>query len=168
MTAVNEWIVREYFEANGYLVIQPRKYVVPGRQKKAEEEIDIIVHNPKVTDSVIPDHLVWTSRDLKNVAGAVVGVRGWHTERFYVSTFEQSPDILKFSEAASMGFASKILGTDSIAKILCLPKLPASGELKKNTIKVLKDKGIDGVISFRKCSGHRRKRQLISFCFRLC
>jgi hypothetical protein len=36
-----------------------------------------------------------------------------------------------------------------VAKVLCLPRLPASGELKKQTIEVLKAKGVDGVISFR-------------------
>jgi len=149
VTAVNEWIVREYFESLGYLVKQPRKYVVPGRQKKAEEEVDLVVFNPQVVEHKLPGHLVWTSPDLKSIARAVVGVRGWHTERFYVSTFEQSPDILRFAESDSIRFAAKILGTSSMARILCLPKLPASGHLKDKTIEVLKKKGIDGVISFR-------------------
>jgi hypothetical protein len=35
-----------------------------------------------------------------------------------------------------------------MAKILCLPKLPLSGELKQRTIQILRDKGVDGVISF--------------------
>lgn len=148
MSAVNELIVREYFETLGYLVSQPRKYVVPGRQKKAGEEVDLVVHCPQVKEQKIPDHLVWGTEDLKGVANAVVGIRGWHTERFYASTFEQSPDILRFVEPEPVKFASKLLGTDSIAKILCLPKLPASGELKKKTIKVLTERGVDGIISF--------------------
>ena len=80
---------------------------------------------------------------------AIVGVRGWHTERFYASTFEQTPEILRFVEPDSIAFASKILGSDSMAKILCLPRLPASGELEDKIIDVLKEKGIDGVITFR-------------------
>lgn len=149
MSAVNEWVAREYFELLGYLVNQPRKYVVPGRQKKADEEVDLVVFNPRVREHRPPKDLIWTTEDLKGVARAVVGVRGWHTERFYVSTFVQTPDILRFVENDSIRFAAKLLGAGSMSKILCLPKLPASNELKQKTIDVLKKKGIDGVITFR-------------------
>ena len=148
MSSVNEWVVREYFESIGYLVRQPRKHVIPGRQKKPEEEVDLVVYNPRVGEQQIAPHLVWETKDLAGIARAVVGVRGWHTERFTVSTFEQTPDILRFAEPEAVTYAGKLLGTTSMAKILCLPKLPASGELKKKTIEVLQAKGIDGVISF--------------------
>lgn len=149
MSAVNEWVVREYFELMGFLVSQPRKYAVSARQKKPDEEVDLVVMNPNVKDHELPDHLVWTSRDLKHVARAVVGIRGWHTDRFYASTFEQTPDILRFAEPASIGFATRSLGSGDMARILCLPKLPASGALKKKTIDALRAKGINGVFSFR-------------------
>jgi hypothetical protein len=32
--------------------------------------------------------------------------------------------------------------------VLCLPRLPASGELKAKTIEFVRQKGLDGVISF--------------------
>ena len=149
MSAVNEWVVREYFESLGYLVSQPRKFVVPGRHKKAEEEIDLIITNPTIGEHSVPEDIVWETPQLATVAHAVVGVRGWHTDRFYVSTIEQSPEILRFAEGRSVRFGAKLLGTESIAKILCLPRLPASGDLKKQTTRMLKERGIDGVISFR-------------------
>ncbi len=148
MSAVNEWIVREYFESLGFLVGQPRKYVVPGRQKRAEEEIDLLVYNPTVTEHRLPQKIVWTSADFASVKRAVIGVRGWHTERFYASTFEQTPDILRFVEEESLRVAAGLLGSESMAKVLCLPRLPASGELKDKTIEVIKTTGIDGVVSF--------------------
>jgi hypothetical protein len=149
MSSVNEWVVREYFESLGFLVSQPRKYVTPGRQKTADEEIDLIVLNPRVSEQTRPSRIVWTSADVGSVSRAVVGVRGWHTERFYAKTFEQAPDILRFGEQASVRFAAKLLGSKDMLKILCIPRLPASGKLKEETIRLLKDKGIDGVISFR-------------------
>ena len=42
MSAIDEGIVREYFEQNGFLVRQARKYQVVARQKAAEEEIDLM------------------------------------------------------------------------------------------------------------------------------
>ena len=46
MSAIDEGIVREYFEQNGFLVRQARKYQVSSRRKLAEEEIDLVVCNP--------------------------------------------------------------------------------------------------------------------------
>lgn len=149
MSAVNEWVAREYFESLGYLISQPRKYVVPGRQKLAGEEVDLVVFNPQVTENKIPEHVVWTTPDLRHVSRAIVGVRGWHTERFYVQTFEQTPEILRFVEADSVRFAARILGSESMAKVLCIPRLPASGELKDKSVQALREKGIDGIISFQ-------------------
>jgi hypothetical protein len=148
MSVVNESVVREYFEMLGYLVSQPRKFTTPGRQKKVDEEVDFVIMNPTVPESQLPGHLVWTTPDLKHVGCAVVAVRGWHTERFYASTIEQTPDILRFVEPGPIRFAGKLLGTESVAKILCIPKLPASGDLKDKTIRLLKGRGIDGIISF--------------------
>ncbi|MBL7115889.1 MAG: hypothetical protein ISS35_08995 [Kiritimatiellae bacterium] len=153
MSAVSETIAREYFEMLGYLVCQPRKYSVPGRQKKASEEVDLVVLNTAIRKQKLPGVMVWSTEDLASVARAVIAVRGWHTERFYASTFEQAPDILRFVEADSLKFAAQILGTDDMAKVLCLPRLPAGGELKDQTIALLKEKGIDGVISFRTMLG---------------
>ena len=148
MTAVNEALVREYFEMLGFLVSQPTKYSVPGRQKSAEEELDLLICNPAVKEPRKPDAFVWSRADLEHVDRAVVGIRGWHTERFYVSRFEQAPDILRFAETESLKFASRMMGTSELVRILCLPRLPASGELRAKSIKMLQEKGIDGVISF--------------------
>ena len=148
MSAVNEWVVREYFEALGFLVSQPRKYGTLGRSKNPDEEIDLIVWNPHAVENTVPDHMVWETGDLKGISRAVVGVRGWHTERFSVSTFEQTPEILRFAEPDCTRVAARMLNSESIVKILCLPRLPASGELKKQAILAMKEKGIDGVISF--------------------
>ena len=43
MSAIDEGIVREYFEQNGFLVRQVRKYQVQSRKKQSEEEIDLVV-----------------------------------------------------------------------------------------------------------------------------
>jgi len=149
VTAVSEWIVKEYFESLGYFVSQPRKHVVPGRQKTAEEEVDLLVVNPRVKDHKLPANGVWSRADLQNVARATVGVRGWHTERFYASTFEQAPDILGFVEAGALRFAGRMLGSSAMAKVICLPKLPASPKLEESMLSTLKAKGINGVITFR-------------------
>ncbi|MFO7870053.1 MAG: hypothetical protein R6V03_01305 [Kiritimatiellia bacterium] len=153
MSALNVILAREYFEAAGYLVTQPTKHGVPGRAKLAEEKADLVICNTRISEHRTPAKLVWETKDLKNVARAVVGVRGWHTGRFYVSRLKRSPDIVEFAEADAVGYAAGILGSRSMAKILCIPKLPASGELKNKAIEFLKSKGIDGIVTFRTMLG---------------
>ena len=46
MSAIDEGIVREYFEQNGFFVRQVRKYQVQARKKTSGEEIDLLVYNP--------------------------------------------------------------------------------------------------------------------------
>ncbi len=149
MSAVNESIVREYFEQLGFLVSQPCKYGASGRVKRVEEEIDLLIVHPRVSEHRVSDQIVWTTSDLKTVARAVVGVRGWHTERFSAATFAQTPEILRFAERTVRSAAAQRLGAEPVAAILCVPELSSSGDLKEKTLATLKEHGIDGVLSFR-------------------
>jgi len=149
MSAVNEQIVREYFEHLGFLVNQPCKYVSIGRNKRIEEELDLLVSHPQVLEHVVPTEMIWTSADLKNIRRAVVGVRGGHSERFYAGTYEQAPEILKFAERAARLAGAARLGGEPLAVILCIPELPVSEELQIKTLEGLKERGVDGVITFR-------------------
>ena len=149
MSAVSEAIAREYFEQLGFLVSQPCKHVTQGRIKTTEEELDLIVMNPRDGEHRVPEHMVWAQGDLATVTRAVVAVRGGHTERFSAATFEQTPEILRFAESAARRSAAVRLGGESVAAILCLPDLPASGELRDKTVAALRERGVDGVLSFR-------------------
>ena len=149
MSSVNDLIVREYFEHLGYMVIQNCKYDITGRPKHADEEIDLIVVHPLRTEQRLPETMLWTSDDLKTISRAVVGVYGWHTERFYPAMLEQLPEICRFADKAALQSAAKRAGQPDLATILCIPQLPVSEKLRDEALSVLKQKGVNGVISFR-------------------
>ena len=149
MSAVNEWIVREYFEQLGFLTSQPCKYLSSVRHKRAVEELDLLIHRPTSCTLSAPSHMIWTTEDLGVVSRAVVGVRGWHTDRIYATTLEQTPEILKFAGQSARKAAVEYLGSEDIVAVLCVPELPASGELRDKTLSALRERGIDGVLSFR-------------------
>ena len=48
-----------------------------------------------------------------------------------------------------MRHAERIAGSRDLARILCLPQLPASDSLRENTLDMLRQKGVDGVLLFR-------------------
>ena len=88
MSAVNEQIAREYFESHGFFAKQAHKYIVMARNKRAAEEIDLVIVKPALAEQILPPEILWTGRSLAGIGCAVVSVRGWHTERFSAQTLE--------------------------------------------------------------------------------
>ena len=98
MSAIDEGIVREFFEQNGFFVRQVRKYQVQARRKTGDEEIDLLVHNPAwQKGSRRPDFFLF-STELQFVHQAVVSVKPWHTEVFTPVMLKGSPEIFGFLE----------------------------------------------------------------------
>jgi hypothetical protein len=150
MSAIDETIVREYFEQHGFLVCQNRKYVVSAREKTPVEEIDLLAINPQAPPESAPANFILSSADLAQIARAVVSVRGWHTEPFAPSVLTSAPDIFRFLEPQALRAAQALMGRDSlIFKLLVVPALPATKEARQRSIEILKSKGVDGVLSFR-------------------
>jgi hypothetical protein len=150
MSSVNEWVVREYLEALGFLVRQPRKYQVVARSKGLHEEVDLLAVNPAVkVGTALPKVKLWGAAELAQVACAVVAVRGWHSEKFTAAMLASSPEVYRFAEPESMRSAEGELGLANPAKILCMADLPTDPDQRAEALGFLKSRGIDGVILFR-------------------
>jgi hypothetical protein len=156
MSAIDEGIVREYFEQNGFLVRQARKYQVAGRRKLADEEIDLVVFNPGAQRAVRkPDFFLFSS-ELPFVHKAVVAVRGWHTGSFTPQTLKSSPEIFSFLEQNVLKEAARLFPLEAgeeaggtLTKILVLPSLPTAEPFRSQSVELLKARGVDAIISFR-------------------
>ena len=149
MSAVDETIVREYFESHEFLVCQRRKYIVQARQKMAHEEVDLVVLNPRAVAGGEPLKFEIASESLDRVARAVVAVKGWHTEVFAPGVLAHQPKIFGFVEKGVLDKAARLVGGEGLLKILVVPGLPRNAKLRQQSIEVLRAKGVDGVISFR-------------------
>ncbi len=149
MAAVSTWIVREFFEQRGYWVMEPRKYAVTGRPKRVDEEADLVVQHPLIGDARLPGSLLWAADDLRTVPRAVVGIYAWHSERVYPVLIGQVPEITRFAGPDAVRAAAARIGGGPLARILCVPRLPVSKNLRDETLQRLKEKGVDGVLSFR-------------------
>ncbi len=148
MSAVSETIVREYFELNGFLVRQQRKYIAP--TKREDDEIDFFVFNPQPRPIEAPLPFTLTSRELPGITRAIVVVKGWHTETFSSAVLENAPEIFRFVEPASFKRAAEGFGdVGSLTKILVVPALPQVEEARLQSIELLRAKGIDAIIPFR-------------------
>lgn len=148
MSAINEQIAREYFEAHGFFVRQPHKYVVMARNKRPSEEIDLVIVKPAQADHDVPADILWTGRHLSGIARAVVSVRGWHTERISVQALQNFPQLFRFAMPDAVASVRSLLGDAPVARIICLPDLPTATTARKDALAVLRERGVDGVVLF--------------------
>lgn len=156
MSAIDEGIVREYFEQNGFLVRQARKYQVQARKKAAEEEIDLIVFNPGWRrDSRKPDFFLF-SNELPFVHKAIVSVKPWHTGVFTPAMLKGSPEVFRFLEDNVLREVARLFPAESpdepggdLTKVLVLPSLPTAEPFRSQSVELLKARGVDAIISFR-------------------
>ena len=147
MSAISETIVREFLEANGFLVQQGRKFVAPSRRH--DSHIDFFASNPSATESKTSLPFELQLANLKHIRRAVYAVKGWHTETFSPAVMINSPEIFRFAQPAATKAAEAVFGADAVfLKILVAPSLPSSKKLRRESIEFLRDKGVDGVIEF--------------------
>jgi hypothetical protein len=156
MAAVDEDIVREYFEQNGFLVRQIRKYEVMARKKTGDEEIDMLVYNPGYQAGARKPEFLLRSGELAFVHRGIVAVKAWHTGSFTPGTLKSSPEIFSFLEQDVLKEIPKLFPADAAAtdgeaplKILVLPSLPTAEPFRSQSVQLLKERGVDAIISFR-------------------
>lgn len=160
MAGFDENIVREYFELNGFFVRQLRKYLVQSRKKRADEEIDLVVYNPNAPIDGVPAGFQLFSADMAKIRRAIVVVKAWHTSRFTPAMLKSSSRVFDFLKKDVLNKAETYFSFDesevdpeevaagSFTKILVLPSLPASDPQRSESIQLLKEGGVDGIITF--------------------
>ncbi|HUL55057.1 MAG TPA: hypothetical protein VLT83_16765 [Opitutaceae bacterium] len=158
MSAIDEGIVREYFEQNGFLVRQARKYQVQSRRKTSDEEVDLLVYNPSYQRGARRPEFFLFSNELPCLHRAIVVVKGWHTTAHFTATMlNRSPEIFAFLEENVIKEAARFFPVDpdepgnhpDITKILVLPGLPTAEPFRAQSVQMLKERGVDAIISFR-------------------
>ena len=160
MSAIDEDLVREYFEQNGFFVRQVRKYQVTARKKNDDEEIDLLIFNPGWKKGLgTPDFFLFGT-ELPKVHRAVVSVKAWHTERFTPNTLKSNPDIFRFVQDEVIKEVERYFPVDGetgnskdLLKILVLPGLPTADPFKSESVRLLQEKGVDAILSFRSLLG---------------
>lgn len=162
MAGFDENIVREYFELNGFFVRQLRKYQVQSRKKRADEEIDLIVYNPNAPIELSQTGFQLFSADMLKIRRAIVVVKAWHTSRFTPAMLKSSSRIFDFLKKDVLNKAEQYFSFDEapvveeellaeqapFKKILVLPGIPTSDPQRSESISLLQEGGVDGIITF--------------------
>jgi hypothetical protein len=157
MSGFDENIVREYFELNGFFVRQLRKYQVQSRKKRFDEEIDMLIYNPKADKNIKPSGFQLFSNDIMHIQRAIVVVKAWHSSRFTPAILRSGTKVFDFLKKDVLNKVNEYfdleemdLGKNDVVfkKILIIPSLPSGEPHRSESITLLKEQGIDGIISF--------------------
>jgi hypothetical protein len=150
MPAVSEMMVREFFELHGFLVRQPRKYTL--RSARGSDEADLFVVNPRPLPLNEPLPFLLAPEDLDRVSRGVVVVKGWHTETFSANRLALQPEIFRFASPAVVRRAARELGKlgegGPVCKILVVPSLPQKEDLRRESVAVMRQNGVDAALPF--------------------
>jgi hypothetical protein len=157
MSAIDEGIVREYFEQNGFLVRQVRKYAVQARRKTSEEEVDLLVFNPAWRPGARSPEFMLFAHELPYLRRAVVAIKPWHTSSFTPASLKGMPELFGFLADEVRVEVAKLFpsetdqtpGEAAIPRILVLPGLPTQEPTRSESVRLLRERGVDGIISFR-------------------
>lgn len=159
MAGFDENIVREYFELNGFLVRQLKKYQVQSRKKRADEEIALAVYNPSAPEEQPETGFQLFSADMLKVRRAVVVVKDWHGSRFTPAMLKSSSKIFDYLKKDVLNKADGYFSfeeapfdegsqEEQYKKVLVLPSIPTSDPQRSEAIHSLKASGMDGIITF--------------------
>jgi hypothetical protein len=79
----------------------------------------------------------------------VIVVKGWHTDIFSPGLLANAPEIFRFLEPAAFRQAARAFdAAGEPSKILIVPALPVRAAARRQSIELLRAKGIDAVIPF--------------------
>ena len=154
MAGFDDSLVREYFELNGFFVRPSRKLAGQSRRKRADEAGDLMVHNPAPPTGVTPGFQLFNA-DLAGLSTAVIAIRPWLAVKAITPGMIKKGDWLEFIrkdavEAAKESFAGVNSPSESLpTTILVLPGLPSSEPQRSESITLLRDQGVDHVLTLR-------------------
>ncbi|MDQ8184393.1 hypothetical protein [Pelagicoccus sp. SDUM812002] len=157
MQSVEEAIVSEYFEQNGFLV-RPLRKSRAQTKKGIDEGLDLYVRNMVFVEGSRDPNFLLFSSELRYLESAIICVRGWFSDKAALASMTGGAEILKHLETYVFKKADKwfaydpavSFGTKTPPKnILVAPVFPTQEPHRSQCVELLKEKGVDGIISFK-------------------
>lgn len=158
MQPVDERVVREFFEQYGFLTMALRKSRSHTRRPSKDEGIDLFVRNPNFAPGGRKPSFLLFASELRYLESAVVCVRGWHHDKASLASMQGGAEILKHVETQVLKQVEKWFSFDaksqqgllrSASKVLVAPVFPTQEPYRAQCAAALREKGVDGILSFR-------------------
>lgn len=126
-------IVKEFFIINDFYVIRKDSFLIVKNTKNKYKEIE---------------EFVIEKEKINFIDKAIVKILAWHTLKFTPSVIKKFyQEIFEITEERIYKKAKDLL-ENNYRKILVIPGFPSTPNLKNESIKIMKEKGINHVILF--------------------
>ncbi|MHB8335827.1 MAG: hypothetical protein ACYDEE_00220 [Ignavibacteriaceae bacterium] len=150
MSDVNEEFSRLFLEQCGFLVRTNIKYYVAEEGNVGgDSDIDLVAFNLEPDRRNPPNDFILTVATLKGIEYASIETKGWHQSHLVPSIIRSTPRIFNFVRPEAKSKATEVLNTAHFKSILIVSSLPTTDNTKIESIRLLRDGGIDHVIEFK-------------------
>lgn len=155
---MDELIVREYLELNGFVTLPLRKGRSQSKRSQTEEGVDLYARNMKFVEGDRDPSFLLFSSELRHLKSALICVRGWHNEKAALAKMSSGADMLKYVEGNVLKKVEKWfefehwreLGeVEHPPRILVAPAFPTQEVHRARIVSALKERGVDGILSFK-------------------
>ncbi|MBD5782277.1 hypothetical protein IEN85_22450 [Pelagicoccus sp. NFK12] len=157
MSCVEEAIVSEYFEQNGFLV-RPLRKSRSHTKKGYEEGLDLYVRNMVFREGSRDPNFLLFSSELRYLESAIVCVRGWFGDKASLASMSSGAEIVKYLETYVFKKVDKWFAYDPAVTfgtrvppmhVLVAPVFPTQEPHRSQCIELLQEKGVHGIVSFK-------------------
>ena len=128
-------LVKEFFILNDFFVLK-------------KEDILLVKNTGDVKEDKKSGFVLSGAQITGAIKNAVVRMVSWHTMKFTPIVLSRFPDIFDFLKAGPVEEYRKFFRGEDFLKVLVLPSLPASEGLREESIRIMKEKGIDRLVMF--------------------
>lgn len=157
MQSVEEAIVSEYLEQNGFLV-RPLRKSRSQLKKGLDEGLDLYVRNMVFREGSRPANFLLFSSELRYLESAIICVRGWYGDKALLATMTSGAEMVKYLDSNVFKKVEKWFEHDPAVsfgttappkKVLVAPVFPTQEPYRSQCAELLKEKGVDGILSFK-------------------
>lgn len=149
---LEEYLVREYFEINGFLVRNRTQSAGSKRRRKGRLEFDLEVIHPEPLDGPCAEFQIFTS-ELKRLGAALVKVFGWDESGFtprMLRNGKQLVDHLRKHVLKGLEPLETVkLERAAELRLWVLPGLPSVDPHRGEAVSLLRELGVDHALTFR-------------------
>lgn len=127
-------IVKEFFIAGRFFVLQCDDILLIKNSSRQEEfKFEKFVVSPQ---------------DVLHINNACVKIISWHTMKFTPSVLRQNPEIFDFTKNSCRQVIKGVFLGEAFLKMLVIPALPVSKNLRAESIRIMQEKGVNSIITF--------------------
>lgn len=157
MQSIDEAVVSEYLEQNGFLIRVLRKSRLQSK-RAMEEGLDLYARNMVFAAGGREPNFMLFSSELKYMESAIICVRGWLSDKAALASMTGGADIVRYLETNVLKKVEKWFEVDKRVSfgtkrkpmnVLVAPVFPTQEPYRSQCVELLKSRGVDGILSFK-------------------